>query len=528
MEANLLLPQTHDTAVAPPLPPLPALAHTRDGQPFLPTDTVWSLRKRGDGGGTIRLNWSTVRLGPDSLHLSKLILAATAGTAAAMSTHNTFKSIALLAKWYAAERPGASPLEWTDVTPDMARAFLAFGMTTSEKGNHFSRVRTHYRYGVDSIRRPEFDEGVLLAMMSITAKGNIKGKSVLSDDPDTGHLTAPEVDAILAAIASGRGNPHDRVLVWLALEVGRRPLQYSLLRNADLLRVTTMQADGFPTRLYQIRFRRTKKRTVLDSTMTMPISKELGDELWHLRRGHDGERLLYWLNAGHPEVDLNTRMKRWAAATNLTTIRGSNSVEADDVATIGTIARDDTTEMPADGAPRRLHLYPYRFRYSIATNAHEEGASKERLAILLDQDDLQSLQMYTANSALSVLRIQDRVNAIYDPLVRRFKGMWTQSTAPMGLDGEPGRTIPGFAPQIQLDVGGIGHCGRNSVCGFSPVTACYSCDKFVAFTDGPHRDVVASLETAMERAEPRIALQLAPALAAAREVVAYLEENQIT
>ncbi len=47
----------------------------------------------------------------------------------------------------------------------------------------------------------------------------------------------------------------------------------------------------------------------------------------------------------------------------------------------------------------------------------------------------------------------------------------------------------------------------------------YTCESFVAFRDGPHAEVVTALENAMQLMNDRVGLQIANALAAAREVV---------
>src|SRR5690606_40615967 len=86
------------------------------------------------------------------------------------------------------------------------------------------------------------------------------------------------------------------------------------------------------------------------------------------------------------------------------------------------------------------------------------------------------------------------------------------------------RVVPGAAPiRTVLNTGGIGVCGAGGLCLRNPVVSCYTCNKFVAWKEGPHEDVVVALERAMEQMSPRIALLLAPSLAAAREVVAAIQ-----
>jgi hypothetical protein len=159
----------------------------------------------------------------------------------------------------------------------------------------------------------------------------------------------------------------------------------------------------------------------------------------------------------------------------------------------------------------------------MLTNAGDEGASPEHLAVLADHSDLQSIMVYIDRSPLFLMRIRDKVNAIYTPLVKRFKGTFTDSTAETAPDGSAARVVPGMAPQLPfLDVGGIGLCGKKGLCRLAPPLTCYACEKFIAFRDGPHEQVVYALELTMRRMGDRIALQIAGPLAAAREVVSML------
>lgn len=59
--------------------------------------------------------------------------------------------------------------------------------------------------------------------------------------------------------------------------------------------------------------------------------------------------------------------------------------------------------------------------------------------------------------------------------------------------------------------------------------ACYPCRKFAAFRHGPHREVLAALESAQARlrtkAEPRIVMQLNQVLVALRQLIAQLDDE---
>lgn len=154
----------------------------------------------------------------------------------------------------------------------------------------------------------------------------------------------------------------------------------------------------------------------------------------------------------------------------------------------------------------------------MLTNAADEGASPEHLAILADHEDLQNIGVYIDRSPLFLKRIESKVDAIYDPMVKRFRGTVTTKAEAERISA---RIIPGVAVQLPLlNVGGIGACGHTNLCRLAPPLTCYTCTKFVAFTDGPHAEVVEALEASMRSMDERVGLQVANALAAAREVAA--------
>ncbi len=479
--------------VAADLPPMPDEAGTKDGQRFDPSEDVWRLRKKAEGGGVLKLDWTKLEnLSPRMVHLAKVIIASRASSYAAASLYNEFHTLKSLGKWTTLR-----PLEWSDISLDLGRAWLVHGETTPNMGNDFARLRALYEYGATVLQHTDFDPAIYLALSSLRAKGNAKGAAVRAADPEKGHLTPPELEMIERAIARYVGNERDRALVWLAMETGRNGLQYSLLKEADLTRVPAGGHDD-GLWIYTVHFTRIKKRQeqmeigheALErlARVRMPINRDLGDLLWDIRMRTPTGPLLWWIDQNSPETDIYVRMNRWAREAELVSPRTGQS----------------------------LVLGARRFRVTLATQAADQGASMEHIAALLDHEDLQNVKVYIDRSPRFLERIEEEIDDIYDPMIRRFRGEFAtpDEAARRNLP-----VIPGVATHVMLDVGGIGACGHKSLCKLAPPLTCYSCENFVAFRNGPHADVVATLERAMEDMDQRIALQLAPVLAAARQVV---------
>jgi hypothetical protein len=228
----------------------------------------------------------------------------------------------------------------------------------------------------------------------------------------------------------------------------------------------------------------------------MPIDRGLGDLLWLLRLRQPSGPLLWWIEQTAPENDLTVRMKKWAFEAGLISPRTKN----------------------------HLVLNSRRFRVTLATQAADQGASMEHLAALLDHEDLQNVKVYVDRSPRFLERTENEIDAIYDPMVRRFRG---EILVPEEAARRHLPVIPGIASHLpMLNVGGIGACGHKSLCRLAPPLTCYGCVSFKAFRNGPHVEVVAALEGAMVGKGERIALQLAPALAAARELVALIAQDR--
>jgi hypothetical protein len=437
------------------------------------------------------LDWAKLEnCTPRMIHLAKLLLASRAGQYAASTTRNEFDTLRRLSLWWA--QPG---LDWSQIDYDFGRAFRDHGVAKSaHAGNDFARLRDLYRYGAEVLVHEDFDTVTLLQLETLPAPGNEKGNAVRQGDPDEGYFTPPEVTAIIEALGKRRGTATQRATVWLAMELGRNALQYTLLRGKDLRRFPTSDEPNAPY-LYRVSVRRIKKRQPVDDVREWPISTPLGELLWSLRRANPTAPLLHWLSAEQPEWDIIKTMADWVRVAGL--------------------------RSPRTG--KALRLNPRRFRVTMLTNAADEGASLEHLAMLADHTDLQNVQVYVDRSPLFLERIRDKVDAIYDPMVKRFQGQFTTTRE---AQERGGRVIPGVAVQLPLlNVGGIGVCGHKSLCSLAPPLTCYSCEKFVAFRDGPHAEVVAALDAEMQRMNDRVGLQIANALAAAREVVALIHAD---
>lgn len=507
------------------LPPIPAIRRqviTKDRQIVDTTNDVWRFRASDDGGRLLRIAWPVMAAAADpmipsdrAMQIFKLYVAHRLTFSKGMTVWNDSVMFRRFLRWYAtgARRVGRSALfEWSLVTEEVFRAFLEHGLTTASKGNDFARLRDMYTWGAFGAQLPEFDPDLALVLKTIRAQGNVKGSAVRFRDPLKGPLDQDEQRMIAHAIVAGAGTEFDRAVVMLHLELGLNPQSTARMKNNDL-RVfsANIVEDGRSKSItrYQIQAPRVKKRREFRETKTRPISDQLGQLLNELRRGEPADPLFHWLSADAPEEGINQAITRFVTAAHLISPR---------------------TRSP-------LHVTPRRFRSTLATEMAREGASRERIAEVLDHTDLQNVDVYVEAASFVVDQLGERFDQIFDPLLQRFRGKVIESNVEQAFPKIPPNLIPGdivHLPTALVNVGGIGMCGRDvrkdGLCRLAPPLTCYPCEFFAAFRTGPHAEVLTALEKVSAEmkatSDSRIPMQLEDVMSAIRQLLAQIHRDE--
>ena len=350
----------------------------------------------------------------------------------------------------------------------------------------------------------DFDPELLRVLRAVTAAGNAKGHHVRFRDTVKGPFSPDELLLISNAINEGRGTDEDRAIVMLHLELGHNPNASARLRNKDLIRYETEAGIS-----YHLGIPRVKKRTALRETKQRPISRKLGQLLENLRTGAADDALLHWLSATNPEGAINRAMRRFVRAANLTSPR---------------------TQRP-------MMINPRRFRFSIATHMAEEGASAFHIAEVLDHTDTQNVRVYVETVSSIADPVAKATDAALGPLVNRFRGKIIDSIRAPVFEGLPNQVIPAVAPDLAIfhpNVGGIGICGRDvrkdGLCRLLPPLSCYLCPSFAALRDGPHEEMLHSIERFIRHNEgasdQRVLMQLEDVRIAIHQVTVQLSANK--
>ena len=488
------------------LPPVPMRVRSLDGQVIETGTNVWRMHTCSDGGDAITINWARLRamrrrcaFSARAEHLTRLYLADRLRRKKSSTILNDFSTFLYFEDWLW-NKAGVRRFDWSDLTEAHARSFLAHGVEHSaEKGNRFSRLRTFYEWGV-ARQHSDFDGQLLRILKTITAIGNAKGHHVRFRHPVRGPFSPDELLLIRKAIDAGTGAEKDRAILMLHLELGHNPSATARLKNKDLIRYETKTAS-----CYQLDVPRVKKRTAHRETKRRPISSELGILLEHLRAGLAEDPLLHWLPRRSPESAVSAALRRFARAATLVS--------------------------PRTGRPMVMNAR--RFRFSIGTFMAEEGASVFHIAEILDHTDTQNVRVYVETVSSIADPVAKATDAALAPLVQRFQGKIVDSPDLTAFDRMPNQVIPAIAPHlgiVHLDVGGVGMCGRDvrkdGLCRLLPPLSCYLCPSFAALRDGPHREMLISIEAFLnenqESSDKRILMQLADVRIAIRQVLDQL------
>lgn len=511
-------PKAPDPDVASsPLPDVPPRAVLRDRREVDTSGDIWRMRNAANGGKVVRFNWSlldasagTWVLPARERQLVRLYVHRELRRSSPRSAYNAYNHLLFIIRWFVAHlrRSAARPMfVWRELRYGDMVALLHALTDTAERGAPFNRLRHFYAWGVRE-GLPDFDPRVLGMLKVVRAQGNVKGAAVRSKHPTHGPLTSQEAEALARGVMAGLGNDEDRALVMLMRELGPNPFAVVRLRNEHLLRYAapSSRRPGQTVVRYQLRVHRIKKRVVLEQFRTCPISTPLGDLLSRLKMGGPGDTLLHWLAADNPESDLTLGLQRWAAEAGVISARTGEA----------------------------LHLTARRLRYSLGTEVADDGYSPEYLRVALDHSDHQNLNVYVDASPGVLAHVSDRLDPKLAPIVGHFLGTIV-SDADGGAD--PGPVVPGTAvelPEVPLDLGGIGSCGRDvtkdGLCGKGGVLGCYTCPHFQAFVDGPHERVAQSLAAAQERlaraGERGVAQQITPCLQAVQQLLVQIEARR--
>lgn len=320
-------------------------------------------------------------------------------------------------------------------------------------------------------------------LTAATIRGNIKGTSIRTRDPEKGAFTDTELLALQSALndayAKGKIDLDAFAITWLFLAYGPRPIQIAALKEKDLL---VSEGDG--GRLYALRMPRAKQhgQKARDSFKTRHCGKQVGNLLERVIENNKHRRKRFGLDKSESPMFIAYSEGRLPGLRYHVTSGEIGKVVNN---TIGHITG--------------LKTNARRFRITLAQRAVDDGKDKHTVAELLDHSDTQNVEVYYEASPAMVLRLDRHLAMEMAPLAHAFAGVvvGTELEARRGND----RSSRIFDRSLNNVTEALGTCGQMSFCGLAAPFACYTCRHFQPWIDGPHEEFMAALIADRDRME---------------------------
>jgi integrase len=451
------------------LPPLPSSITTKDGVVFDPRPNEWLVESLAHGKLSFRFN----QLGKLSKHLIHR-LKLTFIQYATISSDSHFRNIwQRFWGFYRSELATAN-----DIVELIELHHLI---------NYKSRLGAASEWKLGVLRILFLDMAALgyggcsdeaaRFLRDSTIKGNIKGTSIRTRDPEAGAFSDSELLSIQSALndAYARSNIDlpTYAMAWLFLAYGVRPIQIAALKEKDI----AVSTDVSGARFYALQIPRAKQQggKTRDSIKTRYCSKQVG-------------RLLELLIEENRTLKTDSEVADGEWPLFIASYKGRlpelyyhmNSQ------LVGRKLRDTLSRLTG------LKTNAKRFRITLAQRAVDDGKDKYTVAELLDHSDTQNVGVYFEASPAMVERLDRFMAMELAPLAQAFAGVLVLSEADARRGNDLKSRIYDKTLRDNVDRP-LGTCGQLSFCGLHVPFACYTCRHFQPWIDAPHEEFLLAL-----------------------------------
>lgn len=457
---------------------LPTSAQVRSGAEFDPRDDKWIVY---DLSQNSRINFARLRgyASASLIESSKHVLLWYMVNLSTPHANTLFDRFCALLRFAGGKQT---------VDTVTAEIILAYRSTLSRYNEwYLGSLRGFFRKWYD-LQVPGIDDAVVKALDEMRLHGNMKGVAVRTSDPHRGPLTDIEFQAAIAAINSsfsdGYLNTEDYLLAWLTIALGSRPAQLAALKLSDFRVVEA--SDGSTS--YILSVPRAKQRGGLHRAEFK--DRRIICEIGQLIEIHKAS-VIGKIPFKQDNVILPMFVSRLSTdqpdgfAFHCTGVELTQRVRA----------IFDSLCVISERTGEAIKISPRRLRYTKGTRAAAEGASELVIAELLDHSDTQNVGVYVEAVPEIVERI-DRAMAIHlAPLAQAFAGQLIENEDGAVRGDDPRSRV--VSPN-NLD-NPVGNCGSHGYCGAAAPIACYTCQNFQPWLDGPHEEVLTSLIAERDR-----------------------------
>lgn len=471
---------------------IPLRARTKSGVSFDPTAQLWRFR---DSNNRISINFGNIP------HLAKALIPGLKLTLiwyfenlSPLTAQNAFTNFIYLMRQLSNVRD-------TPLTQLTQEDMITFKICSGKEINVLAYMRSFFKRWV-SLEAPGVGKDVIIFLEQLRLKQSPAGVAVATLDPKKGPLTDLEFEAIQCALtdsyASGQINEDVFLLSFLFMAIGARPAQFAAMKLCDLIapKNSTDNSD------YVLMVPRAKQKNqfLRDEFKTRVLARHIGEPLQH------------YVNKVYAQF-ADKLPDPWQAPMfpQKFQIEKSNSVGFSYHLSAGSLTNliinvFKTLCVPSERLSGHIPMSPVRFRRTFATRAAEEGLPLLVIAEMMDHTNTRNVEIYAGLTSRIKSRLNRAVALHMAPLAQAFSGRIIQSEADATRPEKTSRIID---LRVDQSGSGIGSCGSHAYCGFAKPIACYACNNYEPWLDGPHNAMLEFLlerrDYLMKTADPRIA-----------------------
>lgn len=344
---------------------------------------------------------------------------------------------------------------------------------------------------------------------SLRLKGTQKGKAVATGCPYSGAYTFEEqiafinwyVNAYTEKLISLEGY----AFIMALQQTGARPIQLTYLYFGDLTTRIEAGVEHFDLNLPNAKKRNKSiresfhHREDISEDLMLVLSEKAKHSVGVIEKHFDiklddDERKIVPIFLREIELgevsNFNSFVKITKSKPDYFCLRRTGY--SDLIARIAKLCPLKTRRIIVNGEPGDLHINPRRFRYTHATNMAIMGASSFAIANELGHEDIQHVKVYTEFKEEIADRIDAALAQSLVPLAQAFSGTLIDSEKDAIRANDPRSRINNSNGKVLGNCGDFGFCANGTI-------HCYTCNKFQPWLNAPHKKVLDSVMSELER-----------------------------
>lgn len=488
---------------------LPEVARTKSGVEYNPRLQYWNIRDQ-----LTYSNFNFDLLPPEAEPLIfglKYTLINLLETGATITTRKAFHSFIALIRYLIADNSYLiNEIRDTDI-----KNYIASSKTANMYTSGFRPLLNLWC----TLGAPGVDPSVKELFKKIKIKQLPRLNAVATLCPKKGPFSDLEFESIdqktNESYAEGIWSEADYFLVKLLMALGARPIQLAALKLIDF---HTPESEGSD---YWLNMPIAKQRDSIARDKFMPclLGRHLGEPL-HL--------YVLFLWQQYKDILLDPWQAPLFPALEVKKTPDPKGFEfhftnTDIIARVQSLF--SALAVPSERLESAMRISARRFRYTYGTRLAEEGHPVHVIARCLGHSHNTTAQVYVALTQRLMEKIDAATAYAMAPLAKAFMGKL--------ISGEDAATRPDRSSRIidfRVDQSGhgMGSCGQHSDCNFCKPIACYPCNRFEPWLDGPHEAALAYMlarrEALIKTTDLRIASINDRAILACAEIILRCKE----